>query len=582
VIGQRERVHFLTAQLYGRVVGEERLKNIVDDLVDRIGVSAAPTQTDPAHPADLWSQRDVALITYGDSIVDGGSKPLKVLRNFCETWLGSCVTWVHILPFFPWTSDDGFSVLDYSSVNQALGDWNDISDIATDYRLMADLVLNHCSSRSAWFENFKQGIDPGRGYFFTKGPSFDVSRVVRPRTSDLTMPVVTSEGEQQVWCTFSHDQVDFDFSNPDVLLEFTRIIRLYLDRGVRIFRLDAVAFTWKRSGTTCINLPEAHDLVRLLRALIEWVQPDAIIITETNVPNIENLAYFGQRDEAHCIYNFALPPLLIHTLVEADSSRITRWLMSMPPAILGTTYFNFLASHDGIGLRPVEGLLSEGELDSMIDQLQENGALLSWREHADGTRTVYEVNVSLFDALKQSGEVVDRTLDRMILAHAILLGLEGVPAIYLHSFVATSNDLSRVENTGHNRAINRHQWALDELTGLLNDAKSQHARCLQAIKQLINMRQGQPAFHPNATQFTLNCGRSIFGFWRQSPDRVQSIFCLYNVTPTSTSIAAASLNLVGSDSWRDLISGETVDLFSEDPTIELAPYQAIWLTNTMT
>ncbi len=582
MVGQRERVQFLTGQLYRSVVGEERLKKIVDDLIGAIGASAAPVQTGPAHPADLWSQRDIALITYGDSIVDGGSKPLKVLRDFCEKWLANCVTWVHILPFFPWTSDDGFSVLDYSSVNQALGDWNDINDIATDYRLMADLVLNHCSSRSAWFDNFKQGIDPGRGYFFTKVPSFDVSRVVRPRTSDLTMPVVTWEGEQQVWCTFSHDQVDFDFSNPDVLLEFIRIIRLYLDRGVRIFRLDAVAFTWKRSGTTCINLPEAHDLVRLLRSLIEWVQPDAIIITETNVPNIENLAYFGQRDEAHCIYNFALPPLLIHTLVEADSSRITRWLMSMPPAILGTTYFNFLASHDGIGLRPVEGLLSEGELDSMIDRLQENGALLSWREHADGTRTVYEVNVSLFDAFKHSGEAVDGTLDRMILAHAILLGLEGVPAIYLHSFVATNNDLSRVENTGHNRAINRHQWVLAELTGLLNDAKSQHARCLQAIKQLIDMRQGQPAFHPNATQFTLNCGRSIFGFWRQSPDRAQSIFCLYNVTPTSTTIAAASLNLVGSDSWRDLISDQTVDLFSENPTIELAPYQAVWLTNTMT
>ena len=582
MIGQRERVHFLTGQLYRSVVGDESVKKIVDDLIDAIGASAAPARSDPAHPADLWSQRDIALITYGDSIVDSGSKPLQVLRDFCETWLGSCVTWVHILPFFPWTSDDGFSVLDYSSVNQALGDWNDISDIATDYRLMADLVLNHCSSRSAWFENFKQGVDPGKGYFFTQDSSFDISRVVRPRTSELTMPVVTSEGEQQVWCTFSHDQVDFDFSNPDVLLEFTRIIRLYLDRGVRIFRLDAVAFTWKRSGTTCINLPEAHDLVRLLRSLIEWVQPDAIIITETNVPNIENLAYFGQRDEAHCIYNFALPPLLIHTLVEADSSRITRWLMSMPPAILGTTYFNFLASHDGVGLRPVEGLLSEGELDSMVDQLQKNGALLSWREHADGTRTVYEVNVSLFDAFKQSGEAIDKTLDRMILAHAVLLGLEGVPAIYLHSFVATNNDVSRVENTGHNRAINRHQWDFKELTGFLSDDQTQHARCLQAIKGMIGIRQQQPAFHPNATQFTLNCGRSIFGFWRQSPDRAQSIFCLYNVTPISTTIAAASLNLVGSDSWRDLISGETVDLFCEDPTIELAPYQAVWLTNTMT
>ena len=582
MIGQKERVHFLTGQLYRSVVGDESINYIVDDLIDTIGASVPPTQSGPAHSTDLWSQRDVALITYGDSIVDEGSKPLRVLRDFCETWLGNCVTWVHILPFFPWTSDDGFSVLDYSSVNQALGDWNDISDIATDYRLMSDLVLNHCSSRSAWFENFKQGIDPGRDYFFTKEPSFDVSRVVRPRTSDLTMPVLTSGGEQQVWCTFSHDQVDFDFSNPAVLLEFTRIIRLYLDRGVRIFRLDAVAFTWKRSGTTCINLPEAHDLVRLLRALIEWVQPDAIIITETNVPNIENLAYFGQRDEAHCIYNFALPPLLIHTLVEADSSRITRWLMSMPPAILGTTYFNFLASHDGIGLRPVEGLLSQGELDSMIDRLQENGALLSWREHADGTRTVYEVNVSLFDAFKQAGEAVDRTLDRMILAHAILLGLEGVPAIYLHSFVATNNDLSRVENTGHNRAINRHQWALEELTGLLNDAASQHAQCLHAIKHLIDLRQRQSAFHPNATQFTLNCGRSIFGFWRQSLDRAQSVFCLYNVTSTSTTIAAASLNLVGNDSWRDLISGEILDLLSEDPSIELAPYQAVWLTNTRT
>ena len=582
MIGQKERVHFLTGQLYRSVVGDESINNIVDDLIDTIGASVPPNESGPAHSTDLWSQRDVALITYGDSIVDEGSKPLRVLRDFCQTWLENCVTWVHILPFFPWTSDDGFSVLDYSSVNQALGDWNNISDIATDYRLMSDLVLNHCSSRSAWFENFKQGIDPGRDYFFTKEPSFDVSRVVRPRTSDLTMPVLTSGGEQQVWCTFSHDQVDFDFSNPVVLLEFTRIIRLYLDRGVRIFRLDAVAFTWKRSGTTCINLPEAHDLVRLLRALIEWVQPDAIIITETNVPNIENLAYFGQRDEAHCIYNFALPPLLIHTLVEADSSRITRWLMSMPPAILGTTYFNFLASHDGIGLRPIEGLLSQGELDSMIDRLQENGALLSWREHADGTRTVYEVNVSLFDAFKQAGEAVDRTLDRMILAHAILLGLEGVPAIYLHSFVATNNDLSRVGNTGHNRAINRHQWALEELTELLNDAESQHAQCLHAIRHLIDLRQRQLAFHPNATQFTLNCGRSIFGFWRQSPDRAQSVFCLYNVTSTSTTIAAASLNLVGNDSWRDLISGEILDLLSKDPTIELAPYQAVWLTNTRT
>ena len=573
------RVSYLTCRLYE---GREDAPNLVvlaEKLVSAISDTSAGNKGSSASPLpELWSQADVALITYGDSIVKEDEKPLKVLNDFCREWLGSAVTWVHVLPFFPWTSDDGFSILDYSSVNQALGNWSDVTSIATHYKLMADLVLNHCSIRSAWFENFKQGVSPGAGYFFTAEAHFDTSRVVRPRTSELVLPVLTSQGSQDVWCTFSHDQVDFDFSNPEVLLEFVKIIRLYLDRGVRIFRLDAVAFTWKRSGTTCINLPEAHDLVRLLRALLEYAQPDAIVITETNVPNIENLAYFGQRDEAHCIYNFALPPLLIHTLIEADCSRLTRWLMSMPPAVLGTTYFNFLASHDGVGLRPVEGLLSSGELDSMVDCLQSNGALLSWRETAEGDRRIYEVNVSLYDAFKFQSADVETTLSRMILAHAILLGLEGIPALYIHSFLGTQNDTERVQNTGHNRAINRHQWDMDELTQHLTDPESHHSLCLSGLKALIQIRQRQPAFHPNATQYTLNCGQSIFGFWRQSHDRVQSVFCLYNVTGESSSISTASLNLVGNDTWEDLITGLALES-AVDGEIAMMPYQAIWLTN---
>ena len=428
-----------------------------------------------------------------------------------------------------------------------------------------------------WFENFKRDVAPGAGFFFTATKAFDVSQVVRPRTSDLLQAVDTTTGTAKVWCTFSHDQIDFDFSNPEVLLEFTRIIRIYLDQGVRVFRLDAVAFTWKRSGTTCINLPEAHDLVRLLRALIELVQPDAIIITETNVPNIENLAYFGQRDEAHCIYNFALPPLLIHTLLEGDSSRMTRWLMSMPPAVLGTTYFNFLASHDGIGLRPVEGLLSTAELESMRDKLQANGALLSWRELPDGDKSIYEVNVSLIDALRCEGGGPSETLDRMVLAHAILLGLEGIPAIYLHSFLATPNDEQRVLHTGHNRAINRHQWDLKALSSELSDPASEHSKCLERIKFLISIRRRQPAFHPNATQFTLNCGRAIFAFWRQSHDRRQSIFCLYNISAHEESVPMASLNLTGGDRWIDLMTGEAC--LPDTQNLSMAPYQAIWLSN---
>ena len=577
------KLKHLVQALYGqRTGGPEAQRESVEmeALCQRLNDAIRPSETlDGAGQIEptLWDESDIALITYGDSIISDGDKPLSVLHKFCRRHFADYISWIHILPFFPWTSDDGFSVLDYSSVNQALGGWEDIEAIGEDFKLMADLVLNHCSSRSVWFENFKQGVEPGKDFFFTADDIFDVSQVVRPRTSELLQPVKTSAGEVNVWCTFSHDQVDFDFSNPEVLLEFVRIIRLYLDRGVRVFRLDAVAFTWKRSGTTCINLPEAHDLVRLLRALIESVQSDAVIITETNVPNIENLAYFGQRDEAHCIYNFALPPLLIHTLLEGDASRMTRWLMSMPPAILGTTYFNFIASHDGIGLRPVEGLLSEAELESMRLKLQANGALLSWRELASGEKSIYEVNVSLFDALRAPSGEERETVDRMTLAHAILLGLEGVPAIYLHSFLGTRNDEQRVLHTGHNRAINRHQWDLDLLSTELEDPCSTHNHCFKQIKALIAVRRSQPAFHPNATQFTLNCGRAVFAFWRQSQDRRQSIFCLYNVSGESTSLSLSALNLIGGDVWVDLITGETYPIELVD--LPIKPYQAIWLSN---
>jgi len=575
----QSKVRHLTQTLYGGREDERETIDI-DALCQRLSETIKPSyniESVNQPESTLWDESDIALITYGDSIVSDDDKPLSVLHQFCREHFTDYISWVHILPFFPWTSDDGFSVMDYSTVNQALGGWKDIEAIGKDFTLMADLVLNHCSSRSAWFENFKKGVHPGKDFFFTADNTFDTSQVVRPRTSDLLQCVKTSEGDVNVWCTFSHDQVDFDFSNPEVLLEFVRIIRLYLDRGVRVFRLDAVAFTWKRSGTTCINLPEAHDLVRLLRALIESVQADAVIITETNVPNIENLAYFGQRDEAHCIYNFALPPLLLHTLLEGDSSRITRWLMSMPPAVVGTTYFNFLASHDGIGLRPVEGLLSEAELESLREKLQANGALLSWRELASGEKSIYEVNVSLFDALRSPAGESGETVARMILAHAILLGLEGVPAIYLHSFLGTRNDEQRVLHTGHNRAINRHQWQLSELTAALENPESHHRQCLERIKALIDIRRHQPAFHPNATQFTLNFGKAIFAFWRQSLDRRQSIFCLYNISDKAANIPMGSLNLIGADTWTDLISGSTYSL--EAPDIVLSPYQTIWLSN---
>ena len=400
---------------------------------------------------------------------------------------------------------------------------------------------------------------------------------MRPRTNDLLREVETSTGTQYVWCTFSHDQVDLNFRNPEVLKQFVSIIKQYLDNGVRIFRLDAIAFLWKEIGTNCLNLAQTHEMVCLFRTLIEQAQHDAIIITETNIPNRENLSYFGNADEAHCIYNFSLPPLLVNSLVTGNCTYLKQWMMSMPPARNGTAYFNFVASHDGIGLRPAEGLLSDTEINTLVTTMQGFGGHVSWRALDDGGSKPYEINISLFDALQ--GTVCgadDLGLQRFVCAHAIMLALEGIPAIYIHSLVGTRNDHQRVENSGHNRAINRHQWNYEQLEDKLADQNSSHHQVYNQLKQLLKIRRRQSAFHPNATQFTLHLGDQLFGFWRQSLDRQQSIFCISNISDQVQSLSLADINLIDNEQWQDLISGQPCALQLK---IDMQPYQTVWITN---
>lgn len=562
--------------IYQQVQPALAIDSCVDELLEIMRIAAdAPS---PDAYANHWSERDALMITYGDSLLAPHEKPLETLKNFFDEQLAGVINSIHILPFFPYSSDDGFSVIDYSTVNESLGDWQHIRALGEHYRLMADLVINHCSARSYWFENFIKQQDPGKDYFYTASPQADLSAVVRPRTNPLLQAVETRAGTRHVWCTFSFDQVDLDFRNPEVLKQFVRIVRLYLDQGVRIFRLDAIAFLWKVPGTSSINLPETHEVVRLLRTLIEHAEPGAVIITETNIPNQENLSYFGNNNEAHWIYNFSLPPLLVQALLTGNGTHLKRWMMTMPPARNGTTYFNFIASHDGIGLRPTEGLLDDEELNALTHTLEQFGGRISWRTSADGSPRPYEANIALYDALKGTIAGPDNfNFERFICAHAIMLGLEGVPAFYIHSLLATGNDYQRMEHSGHNRAINRHQWQKNELDSQLADPNSQHARVFNALKRLIGIRGEQPAFHPNATQFTLHLGDSIFAFWRQSMDRQQNIFCISNLAHTAQDVPLSAINLVCTDNWRELISGQTLDPQAE--LLHLAPYQTVWISN---
>ena len=557
--------------IYGEVSAglAERLMDIMD----------YPDTVAPKTPyQNHWDETDAIVITYANSVTSEDEKPLHTLHTFFSTHLKDAINTIHILPFFPYSSDDGFSVINYRQVNESWGDWADIESIAQECKLMSDLVINHCSARSEWFQQFKRHEAPGRDFFFTANPDENLEQVVRPRTSPLLKLVETTAGPRHVWCTFSHDQVDLNFANTELLAEMVAIIAFYLNRGVRLFRLDAIAFLWKVPGTSCLNLPQTHELVRLFRTLIEHHTADALIITETNIPNRENLAYFGNGNEAHMIYNFALPPLLLHAMVTGNAQYLRNWLMSMPPAQDGTTYLNFIASHDGIGLRPVEGILTEAETTQLLETMEQFGGRISWRNLSSQTMKPYEINISLFSALQGTVEGVDEwQVARFLCAHAIMLALEGVPALYIHSLTATPNDQKKVGYTGNNRSINRHVWHRNELDALLQDAESTSAVVLRSLKQLLNIRQAQPAFHPNATQYTLHLGADLFAFWRQSRRREQSIFCVHNITPRPASFHLGGLNLVETNDWFDLISGRVFRDFDEE--VHLQPYQTLWITN---
>ena len=562
--------------IYADVHLEIPVGELATELLATMRLKADEDIVQPTPYCNYWDEEDIIMITYGDSVISEGEQPLFTLDRFLHTYCKNTINKVHMLPFFPYSSDDGFSVIDYSSVNESLGDWGDIERLAKHYGLMFDLVINHCSARSAWFENFQKGEGIGSDFFFTADPSDDLSMVTRPRVSPLLRETQTATGTQYVWCTFSHDQVDFDFRNPKVLLAFVEIIRQYLDKGAKLFRLDAVAFLWKIIGTSCINLFQTHECIRLLRTLIEHADPTVIIITETNIPNRENLTYFGNANEAHAIYNFSLPPLLVNTLVTGNCAYLKNWMMSMPPAQNGTTYFNFIASHDGIGLRPAEGLLDDEEISTLVHTMQNFGGKVSWRASDHGQQKPYEINITLFDALQGTTAGPDKwQIDRFICAHAIMLGMEGIPGLYIHSLLGTSNDYEKVANTGQNRSINRHRWNFEELAALLDSPYSQHHKVLTRISQLIRIRKAQPAFHPNATQFTLQLGDTLFGFWRQSLDRRQSVFCVSNVTNEEQSILLSSINLIGTDKWMDLITRD--ELEDVGGFLQLKPYQTVWI-----
>ncbi len=441
---------------------------------------------------------------------------------------------------------------------------------------MFDLVLNHCSQESQWFQDYLEGTKPYDGYFIETTPDTDISGVTRPRSLPLLTEFDTQGGKKHVWTTFSDDQVDLNFANPEVLREMLDVLLFYVQQGARIIRLDAIAYLWKTIGTTCIHLPQTHAVVKLMRLLLDAVAPGTILLTETNVPHAENVSYFGDGDEAQMVYQFSLAPLLLDAFLTGDATPLTQWLAQLDPPRPGTTYFNFTASHDGIGVRPLEGLVSPDRLEQLVEAVRARGGRISTKRNPDGTDSPYELNITYFSALGDPAGITPEThAQKFLVSQAIMLSLQGIPGIYFHSLVGTENYAAGVEQTGRARSINRRKFERQELDDILANEHSAQRMVFDGYRRMLLMRIAQPAFHPDASQRILETGKAaVVAFLRKSGDGGQRILVLANVSGDSHKIELAKLDF---QPTTDLLDSTTE--FASTDLVTLPPYQAMWLTD---
>lgn len=539
--------------------------------IGRYGVGLSPK----SQTTEKWSEKDAVLITYADSLLSDQEEasPLQRLTEFATQHLTQSINTIHLLPFFPYSSDDGFSVINYRHVDENSGTWQDINRLGNHFNLMFDWVLNHVSAGSQWFKHYVNGVAPYSEFFIECAPDEDVSLVTRPRTSPLLTKVETRDGTRYVWSTFSQDQIDLNWSNPDVFFEMLDVLLFYISEGSSIVRMDAVAFLWKELGTTCLHHENTHEIIRLLRNILDQIAPHVILLTETNVPHEENISYFGHGDEAHMVYQFSLPPLLLHGLLREDATHLSQWAEGLPELPDSCTYFNFTASHDGIGVRPLQGILPDSELDFLVQCVEKRSGKVSFRSLPDGTKSPYELNCTFYSALSDEGGAISSMGARRFLCSQIVaLAMQGIPGIYIHSLLASPNDTHAVEESGINRRINRKKVSELDIENFTQDTQSLRHKVFLKYLQILKLRNSHLAFHPNTPQEIVNLDPKVFVLWRKTENLDNSLLCLHNF---SSSEIVVNLTDHISETHCDLLEDkkETIDI----EALKLGPFQCRWL-----
>lgn len=584
----RQRIRSILALLYG----EERADSCTAEIIRMMQVHCAHkppalAEEDAAFQSgQRFTERDIVAITYGDLIHSPGKPPLTALREIFEEVFSGAFNTVHILPFYPYSSDRGFSVVNYHEVDPKLGTWEDIRQLGSSMHLMFDGVVNHISSQSSWFQEFLDANPAYENFFISFSTTEEISAdhlrlILRPRTSSLLTAFNTLRGAKHVWTTFSPDQIDLNYRNEQVLFRVLEVLLFYVRKGADVIRLDAATYLWRELGTTCAHLVQTHALIQLFRAVMDVAAPRVGLITETNVPHEDNISYFGSgHNEAHMVYNFALPPLVLWTIHSGDCTYLSRWAASLHTPSPDTTFFNFLDSHDGVGLLPVRNILTREEVQQLVDRTYQHGGLVSMRTNTDGTSTPYELNIPWYNALNShnSGEPAETKINRFLVSRAIALSLKGVAAVYLPSIIGAHVTADTHVDIRDPRSINRNTINTPALFEQLADPDSAASRISQRFTQMIRVRIQYPAFHPAASQRVIFATHTIFSFLRTRTDETYMVLCLHNITEEPQVFECTQEKLqTNAELWEDLFTHKQYAIGNGVLRVELPTYGVSWL-----
>lgn len=541
----------------------EGLLERINDITEEFKLS----DPDLCRPGErMFSEKDIILIAYADHVCENKTKTFTAMKKFLDRYLSGLISTVHFLPFYPYSSDDGFSVIDYYAVNPPYGNWSDLATIGENFNFMFDCVANHCSVKSEWFRKFLAGDEYYSDFFIAFESPPDLGRVFRPRTSPLLTEFETKKGKRYVWTTFSPDQADLNFSNPEVFLEMVKIILFYLKNGAKAIRLDAIAYAWKKSRSACFDLPEVHTLVQAMRDIIRSVSPGTWIITETVLPHEENIRYFGNgKNEAQLVYNFVLETLLLHTFLKKDAGKAAGWINSWGNLDPDNAMLNLSASHDGIHVIPAKRVLSREEIEDIGQDCAKKGGQVLKRSTPEGEEP-YEFNITYPSAIGDT--------KAFLASQAIQLALKGVPLIYLNNIIGADNWTEGVEKLGYARAINREKFDYRKLCGNLDKKGSRQNLIYQGYKHLLETRRNEPLFSPLAGQEAVEMDPRVLAIHRF--DRNGShLLALANVSPERAVLPAKRVNSV-------LNKPEAIDILSDkrynlNNDIELEAFGIIWI-----